>query len=231
MYGVRTGMQVDLKVVQLLSSRLCHDLVGPAGAVHNGIELFEELGSGGDAGALKIVAASAEELLARLAFFRMAFGLGGLSGRHHPLAEARDMTQAFLKGRRITLDWPPEIVTNMVQVITTSAVKLLLNMILVAIDGLPRGGVLTVSLASLSNPQNEPVIGVTVKAFGAGACLKKELQLALSSQSLSQAQRGLSAHNIHGFFCQRLAEEQLSKIEFCMSQDTVQFTALIPQSA
>jgi histidine phosphotransferase ChpT len=227
-------MQVDLKVVQLLSSRLCHDLVGPAGAVHNGIELFEEIGPGGagaGAGALKIVATSAEQLLARLAFFRMAFGLGGLSGRHHPLAEARDMTQAFLEGRRITLDWPPEIVTNMGQAITAPTVKLLLNMVLVAIDGLPRGGVLTVSLVSLCNPQDEPAIGMTVKAFGAGACLKKDLQLALSSQSLSQVEQGLSAHNVHGFFCQRLAEEQLSKIEFCMAQDTVQLTALIPPSA
>jgi histidine phosphotransferase ChpT len=227
-------MQVDLKVVQLLSSRLCHDLVGPAGAVHNGIELFEEIGPGDEgagAGALKIVTTSAEQLLARLAFFRMAFGLGGLSGRHHPLAEARDMTQAFLEGRKITLDWPPEIVTNMGQAIKAPAVKLLLNMILVAIDGLPRGGVLRVSVVSLCNPQDEPAIGMTVNAVGAGARLKKDLQLALSSQSLSQAQQGLSAHNIHGFFCQRLAEEQLSKIEFCVAQDTVQFTALIPQSA
>ena len=224
-------MQVDLKVVQLLSSRLCHDLVGPAGAVHNGIELLEEMSPGDGLDALKMVATSAEQLLARLAFFRLAFGLVSLSGRTPPLAEARDLAQAFLEGGRITLDWPLEIGANIGQAITAPAVKLLLNMILVAIDGLPRGGVLTVSLVSLCNPQDEPAIGMTVKAFGAGARLKKDLQLALSSQSLGQAEQGLSAHNIHGFFCQRLAEEQLSKIEFCMAQDTVQLTALIPPSA
>ena len=99
-------MQVDLKVVQLLSSRLCHDLVGPAGAVHNGIELFQEMGPDEGAVALKMVATSVEQLSARLAFFRLAFGLGGLSGRKPPLAEARDLAQAFLEGGRITLDWP-----------------------------------------------------------------------------------------------------------------------------
>ena len=78
-------MQVDLKVVQLLSSRLCHDLVGPAGAVHNGIELYEEMGPGEGADALKMVAASVEQLSARLGFFRLAFGLGGLSGIPPPL--------------------------------------------------------------------------------------------------------------------------------------------------
>jgi len=222
-------MQVDLKVVQLLSSRLCHDLVGPAGAVHNGIELFEEMGPGEGVGALKVVATSGEQLLARLSFFRMAFGLGGLSGKTPPLAEARDLAQAFLEGGRITLNWPLEIGANMVQTISGPAVKLLLNVILVAIDVLPRGGVLTISLVNLDNPQDELAIGMAVKASGPGAYLKKDLQLALSSKSLSQTEQGLSAHNIHGFFCQRLAEEQLSKIEFCMVQDEVQFSVLVPQ--
>ncbi|HJN25085.1 MAG TPA: hypothetical protein QGG18_05240, partial [Rhodospirillales bacterium] len=68
-------MNVDIKVVKLLSSRLCHDLAGPAGAVHNGMELVDEMGvdEGGDA--LKMVFTSVEQLSARLGFFRMAFGL------------------------------------------------------------------------------------------------------------------------------------------------------------
>ena len=221
-------MQIDLKVVQLLSSRLCHDLVGPAGAVNNGIELLEEMGDAEGAGALKLAATSAEKLLARLAFFRLAFGLGGLSGKIPPLAEAHDLAQAFLEGGRITLNWPPEIDANVRHAITAPAVKLLLNMILVAIDGLPRGGVLTVSLVHLENPQDGPVISMAVKASGAGACLKKNLQLAFSIKSLSQARQGLNAHNIHGFFCQKLAEEQLSTIEFCLAQDEVQFSVLVP---
>ena len=220
-------MQVDLKVVQLLSSRLCHDLVGPAGAVHNGIELFQEMGPDEGAVALKMVATSVEQLSARLAFFRLAFGLGGLSGRKPPLAEARDLAQAFLEGGRITLDWPPEIGANMGQNITSPAIKILLNMILVAIDALPRGGVLTVSLASMDNPKDEPSIGMAVKASGDGARLKEDLQSALSPKSLSQAEQGLSAHNIHGFFCQRLAEQQLSKIEVSLAQDEVQFAVLV----
>ena len=222
-------MQIDLKVVQLLSSRLCHDLIGPAGAVNNGIELFEEMGPSKGAGALKMVSTSTEQLLARLAFFRLAFGLGGLSGRKPPLAEARDLAQAFLEGGRITLDWPPEFGEGIGQSVTAPVAKLLLNMILVAIDGLPSGGVLTVSLVSMDNPKYELAISMAVKASGAGARLKKDLQFALSSKSLSQAEKGLSAYNIHGFFCQRLAEEQLSKIEFCLAQDEVQLTVLVPQ--
>jgi histidine phosphotransferase ChpT len=222
-------MQVDLNVVQLLSSRLCHDLAGPAGAVQNGIELFEELGSGEGDSALTIVASSGEQLLARLAFFRLSFGLGGLSGGKLAFDEARDLTQAFLVGGRISLDWPPRISAKTGKAITAPVVKLLLNMILVAIDGLPRGGVLKISLAVVNNSQEKPAVGIEVKASGAGAFLNENLQLALSPERLGKGAKILSAHNIHGFFCQRLAEEQLSKIEFSLLKDEVKFTVLVPQ--
>ena len=33
-------LTMDLRVMELLASRLCHDIVGPIGAVSNGIELM-----------------------------------------------------------------------------------------------------------------------------------------------------------------------------------------------
>ena len=35
-------MQINLKMAQLLSSRLCHDLIGPVVAISGGLELMEE---------------------------------------------------------------------------------------------------------------------------------------------------------------------------------------------
>jgi len=221
-------MQVDLKVVQLLSSRLCHDLVGPAGAVQNGIELFEEMGPEDGEGALKIVSSSCEQLLARLSFFRLSFGQGGLSGRKSAIDEAHDLAQAFLVGGRISLDWPPDIGAKTGKAITGPVIKLLLNMILVAIDGLPRGGVLKVSFMSVGNLQQEPEIVMGVKASGAGAFLDEDMQLALTPGRMIQGEKGLNAHNIHGFFCQRLAEEQLSKIELSLAEDEVKLSVLVP---
>ena len=39
-------MSVELspRVLELLASRICHDLVSPVGAVNNGVELMQELG-------------------------------------------------------------------------------------------------------------------------------------------------------------------------------------------
>ena len=84
-------MQIDLKVAQLLSSRLCHDLVGPIGAVNTGLELMEE-DSDDDGAALGLMARSAAEAIRRLAFYRMAFGLGGAGGGA-ALDEARAKAQ------------------------------------------------------------------------------------------------------------------------------------------
>ena len=36
---------LDIRVVELLCSRLCHELVSPVGAINNGVELIEEMGA------------------------------------------------------------------------------------------------------------------------------------------------------------------------------------------
>jgi len=68
-------MQVDVRVAQLLCSRLCHDLVSPIGAVNAGLELLEEAADD-DGRALGLITTSAAEAARRLAFYRVAFGLG-----------------------------------------------------------------------------------------------------------------------------------------------------------
>ena len=45
------SVMIDLRVMELLASRLCHELVGPVGAVSNGMELLsdQEFGMADDA--------------------------------------------------------------------------------------------------------------------------------------------------------------------------------------
>lgn len=222
-------MTVDLKVVKLLSSRLCHDLVGPAGAVHNGMELFEEMGDDAGGEALKMVSTSVEQLSARLGFFRMAFGLGGLSGRKPPLQESREMAQSYLQGSRINLDWPVDDGGELAQVISAPVIKLLLNIILVASDALPRGGTLGVTLEGMKSEQGGPAVGVAVRATGEGARLKEDLMSAMAIAPDPCPDEGLNAHNVHGFFCQRLAEELSSEVEVLSREGEVRFAVLVSE--
>jgi len=220
-------MQVDLKVVQLLCSRLCHDLIGPTGAVHNGMEMFAEMGAEDGEDALKMVSASVAKLSANLGFFRMAFGLGGLSGRQPALNEARQLVAAFLEGGRVSLDWLADEAGGPARQPASPAIKLLLNMILVAIDALPRGGVLSVSVVPMDDDLGHPALGMAVMASGEGARLKEDLQAALFFHSAEAGEADLNAHNIHGFFCHQLARELGSEIEISAAENEVRFAILV----
>lgn len=61
-------------IAALVSSRICHDLISPVGAIGNGVELLELAGGRGDA-EIKLISQSVENANARLRFFRIAFGL------------------------------------------------------------------------------------------------------------------------------------------------------------
>lgn len=58
----------------LVGSRLCHDLIGPIGAIGNGVELMMLPGSG-RSDEIALIAESVTALTARIRFYRIAFGM------------------------------------------------------------------------------------------------------------------------------------------------------------
>jgi histidine phosphotransferase ChpT len=130
---------VDL--ASLLCSRLCHDLMSPVGALNNGIELLaDETDPDMRDKCLELLADSARASANKLKFFRLAFGAAGGFGESVDTHEA----QAALEGvfgpeRRIELGW---VVSD--GKLPKGAVKLLLNLALLAGDALVRGGRLDV---------------------------------------------------------------------------------------
>ena len=68
---------IDLRVVELLAARLCHDLIGPVSAISNGAELLadEEPEFAREAAAL--VGDSAKKALRNLQFYRFTYAFGG----------------------------------------------------------------------------------------------------------------------------------------------------------
>ena len=126
---------VDL--ASLLCSRLCHDLMSPVGAFNNGIELLaDEQDPAMRAQCLELLGDSARATANKLKFFRLAFGAGGGFGELIDANEARVALQGiFGAERRIELGW---IVVD--EKLSKGAMKLLLNLALIAGDALVRGG-------------------------------------------------------------------------------------------
>jgi histidine phosphotransferase ChpT len=121
----------------LLCSRLCHDLMSPVGALNNGIELLaDETDPEMREKCLELLADSARASANKLKFFRLAFGAGGGFGEEIDTLEARTALEGLYgPGRRIELGWAVEA-----DKLPKDAVKLLLNLALLAGDALVRGG-------------------------------------------------------------------------------------------
>lgn len=134
---------VDLSILELVCSRLCHDMVGPIGAATNGIELLREVNGGLNDDIIDMTDASARIAWRRLEFFRVAFGYAG--GRDGwGVRELGKLAQGMLMDGKVQLDWQaaPEI-----DEIWGRGGKLLLNMVLLMAEAMPRGGTLAVHLA------------------------------------------------------------------------------------
>ena len=69
--------KIQLRVAELMCSRLCHDLISPISAINNGIELMNENDEGIIDSSIELLGTSAKQALDRLSFYRVAFGLAG----------------------------------------------------------------------------------------------------------------------------------------------------------
>jgi histidine phosphotransferase ChpT len=133
----------DLDLAALLCSRVCHDIISPVGAIANGLELMDDPDVDAEmkATALDMVRNSAKTATAKLKFCRIAFGASGSAGAQIDMGEAGEMAKAFVGEEKIRLDWQAPRENR-----PKAEVKLLLNMMMLAMAGIPRGGVVTVTV-------------------------------------------------------------------------------------
>jgi len=134
---------VDL--ASLLCSRLCHDLMSPVGALNNGIELLaDEDDPEMREKCLELLEDSARASANKLKFFRLAFGAAGGFGEDVDTFEAKAALEGvFGAERRIEVGWA--VADDR---LPKGAIKLLLNLSLLAGDALVRGGRLDVGAES-----------------------------------------------------------------------------------
>src|SRR5262249_32646848 len=95
----------ELRVAELLCTRLCHDLTGPIGAVNNGAEFLSEEGFSMQGQAMELIISSAFSAVTRLQFYRAAYGKVKDHGEAN-LADKQKLAIDFFTGSKITLDWP-----------------------------------------------------------------------------------------------------------------------------
>lgn len=175
----------------LLCSRLCHDLLSPVGAMNNGLELLaEETDPDMRARCLELLSESARASANKLKFFRLAFGAAGGFGDVVDSREAKTAIEGLLgDNARLEIGWLVEAAT-----LPKTAIKVLLNLVLMAGDSLVRGGRLDVG-AEVSGG----TIEIVVRAEGSRLVLDPELRTALNGEAdeASLTPRAAAAWLVH----------------------------------
>jgi histidine phosphotransferase ChpT len=198
-----------LDLAALLCSRICHDLISPAGAIVNGLEVLEE---GGDAEtrtfAMDLIKKSARTASARLQFCRIAFGAAGSAGAQIDTGDAENMARGHIEDEKVKLTW------NLPRaLLPKNRVKLLLNMLVVAGGTIPRGGTLTV------DPIGEgETVGFKITATGINARINQAVPGLLEGQSEHGT---VDAHAIQPFYTGLLARACGLSVGLAAEGDTV----------
>jgi len=96
-------------VIELLASRICHDLVSPVGAINNGVEFMEEMGEDPEQRkeALGLISHSAAAASAKLMAFRIAYGAGGRDANIKPEDVQKAFSQLISSDGKISQTWDP----------------------------------------------------------------------------------------------------------------------------
>jgi histidine phosphotransferase ChpT len=185
-------MDIDLQILELVCSRLCHDLISPIGAVGNGLELMaEEADQELLDDARRLVEDSSSRAAALLQLYRSAYGNAG-NQPTFGANEAVKLAKEAFDPNRLTLtasvptgaEWP------------AGFGKLVLNAILTVSEWLPRGGTLSLSIEG---------DGFSVTAQGQQAACPKD---AVRLIRLDRAGIEVSAHNIQPYLTGFIASRQ-----------------------
>jgi histidine phosphotransferase ChpT len=197
---------VDL--ASLLCSRLCHDLMSPVGALNNGIELLaDEQDPDMRDRCMDLLSESARATANKLKFFRLAFGAAGGFGDAVDTKEALMALEGVLGGeRKIQLDW---MVAD--EKLSKGATKLLLNLALIAVDALVRGGRLDIGVEKNSG------VEIAIRAEGPRIALDDSIRETL----LKGAECAVEARTAGAWLAHSLAAEGGGEIQLNRPSDDV----------
>lgn len=183
----------DLELGALMCSRLCHDVISPVGAIANGFEVLEdEKDESMRQMALDIIRNNADKASARLQFARLAFGAMGATGDRFPLEDARRLTENLYRGEKAHIAWraAPDALPK-------DYVKLLVNLVVVAVSTIPRGGEVSVDM---SLDGEDPTFSLT--ATGVNAGVSETTRLVFSG---TVPNGRVDAHSVQPYYTYRLA--------------------------
>lgn len=169
-------MDKNVKIIELLVSRICHDIISPVGAINNGIELMQEMGADGAEDGLDLIGYSAEQASAKLAAFRLAYGAGGNDPSIKPENVQKTFGDLIRAEEKVNQAWDPH--GNLIGgtkaggSVPIGYCKILMGALMLGAEALPKGGYISVRPAD--------TLQTTIIAEGNGAIIRDGVEEAMS---------------------------------------------------
>lgn len=151
----------------LLSSRVCHDLINPVGAIGSGLEVLDDptMDTTMQEAAMDLIRSGAKKSIALLSYARLAYGAAGGFGAQISLEDAQKALSGVFDTAKADLDW--QLGDGYA---AKENVKVLLILGFAAADSVPRGGTVTIA---------GDVKNFTIKASGKKVILQDDFVRAL----------------------------------------------------
>lgn len=196
-----------LDFAALVTSRVCHDVISPVGAIVNGLEVLEEDKDGSmQEFAMDLIRKSARQASARLQFARLAFGAAGSAGAAIDLADAESVSKGMFVDDKISLSWsaPRALMPK-------NRVKLLLNLVVLAAGAIPRGGTVHVEVTGEDDDAS-----FTLTSKGTNARIPTHAEHLIAGDEI---EGGVTAHGIQAFYTGEIARAAGMSVIFQLEGD------------
>lgn len=193
----------------LLCARICHDLVSPVGALGTAIEILDDDANADmHEDALDLIKSSSRRAAAKLKYLRLAFGAGGSAPGVIGAEEIRTLTSDMFADAKAEL-----IYDFHAEGIEKNRARLLLNLVMLGMQAVPRGGEVKVSTTETS---------IAVFSNGQRARLDETVQRALQGRA---PEHGFDGRSIQPFYASMMAREAGGQLIASAGEETVTFRA------
>ena len=203
-------------LASMLCTKLCHDITGPVGAINNGVEFMsEEEGKIPDE-IMDLVASSATEAVARLQFYRRAYGRI-TKDNAASLTEQYELTKQFFAASKIDVDWPDSHTDMSGIEINQQMAQLLLNMVIIVQGTIMREGVLKVRI------EEDASTGIAFTVESSGGAVKENIEV--SEILKGDESVDIDPKTAQSYLTAELAKQSAMRLVIVSSEDSYRLMA------
>lgn len=209
-------MSLDTRTLEVLVSRICHDLISPVSAVSNGAELIADMGLASADDAFDLIRSSAQAASIKLQTFRLAYGAGG-SEWHVSMDDVQKAFSDYLSLEpRYKLEWNI-IGSALPQPLPRGFPKMGVLVLIWAMESLPKGGKVSIRAERDSDER----FSLVIEAEGDNAGLREGVEEAFNGATPTDM---LTPKTVHAAVTGHYAQAYNTEITFGLAgAEQVQF--------